>query len=223
MSANPVKATIAKLTKQGTPENAMDVFFNPKELTISKQNSWKQNNTPKENVPSGEFTGGGAESLKVQLFFDTYTEKSQDDVRAKYTSKISSLMQIDPSTVDKKSGKGRPPTVRFQWGNLIFDGVISSVSEKLTLFLPADGKPVRAVVDLTLTQVRDEKQHKKQNPTSGGVGGERVWLVRQGDTLPWIAYQEYDDATEWRRIADANGLSEVRDLRPGIALVIPNA
>ena len=77
MSANPAKATIAKLSKQGTPEDAMPVFFNPKELTVSKQNNWKQNNTPKENVPSGEFTGGGAESLKVQLFFDTYRRRAR--------------------------------------------------------------------------------------------------------------------------------------------------
>ena len=76
-------------------------------------------------------------------------------------------MQIDSDTVDKKSGKGRPPTVRFQWGDLIFDGVISNLSEKLTLFLPANGKPVRAVVDLTLTQIRDDEDVQEAEPHVG--------------------------------------------------------
>jgi nucleoid-associated protein YgaU len=219
------KASIWKVPRSGDAQKVLDVYFNPKELSFAKQNNWKQNNSPKENIPSGEFSGGGSASLKVQLFFDTYTEKEQEDVRVKYTSKIAQLMEIDESTVEKNTGKGRPPDVRFIWGpkSLTFDGVITNFSERLTLFLTGDGRPVRAVVDLTLTQVRDPKSHKKTNPTSGGVGGERVWIVRHGDTLPWIAYQEYDDATEWRRIADANGLSEVRDLRPGMALVIPNA
>jgi nucleoid-associated protein YgaU len=79
------------------------------------------------------------------------------------------------------------------------------------------------VVDLTLTESRDGQFFPKQNPTSGGVGGDRVWVVREGDTLPWIAYSEYNDATEWRAIADANGLTQVRSLVPGTVLVIPSA
>src|SRR5215467_9409062 len=187
------KASIWKVPPSGEPQKVLDVYFNPKELTYAKQNNWKQNNSPKENVPAGEFSGGGSESLKIQLFFDTYTEKGQEDVRAKYTANIAKSMEIDKSTVEKKTGKGRPPDVRFIWGDLSFDGVITNFSERLTLFLTANGRPVRAVVDLTITQVRDPKYHKNTNPTSGGVGGERVWIVRQGDTLPWIAYKEYDD------------------------------
>jgi nucleoid-associated protein YgaU len=105
---------------------------------------------------------------------------------------------------------------------VIFDGVISSYSERFTLFLP-DGTPVRAVVDLTLSESRDGAYLARQNPTSGGVGGDRVWVVREGDTLPWIAFSEYRDATEWRSIADANRLTNVRHLIPGTVLVIPSA
>jgi len=215
------RAKLSRLTKQSQVADTLDVLFNPKELTFTKQNSWKQNNTPKENVPAGEFTGGGAEALKVQLYFDTYM-RDKKDVRSEYTQKVAAFMKIDPETVDNKTKKGRPPTVRFHWGSIIFDGVISNLSEKLTLFLPNNGTPVRAVLDLTLTQIRDEKQFKKQNPTSGGMV-ERAWVVKEGDTLPWIAFMEYDDATAWRRIADANRLTNVRDLRPGTMLVIPNA
>jgi nucleoid-associated protein YgaU len=101
--------------------------------------------------------------------------------------------------------------------------VITSVGQRFTLFLPDNGTPVRAVLDITFSQTKDEQQQPKQNPTSGGSGGERVWIVRAGDTLPWIAFSEYNNPTEWRRIADANRLYHVRRLTPGTMLLIPNA
>ena len=215
------KAKISKLSQGSALSETMDVLFNPKELTFSKQNNWNPKKTPKENTPELEFTGGGSASLKLQLYFDTYAQGA--DVREKYLNRIYEWTRVDPKLTEKNSKKGRPPEVRFHWGTLIFDGVITSINQRLTLFLPTNGIPVRAVVDLTLTESRDGKFFPKQNPTSGGAGGDRVWVVREGDTLPWIAYSEYNDATEWRAIADAKRLTQVRSLVPGTVLVIPSA
>jgi len=77
-------------------------------------------------------------------------------------------------------------------------------------------------MDVTFQQIKDAKLFPAQNPTSGGVGGERQWTVRAGDTLTGIAYAEYGDPNAWRRIADANRLTQVRRLRPGIVLEIPH-
>jgi len=217
------KATIVKLNKQGHPSGSpVQVLFNPKELSISKQNTWKTSNTPKTNVPSVEFGGGGAASLNLQLFFDTYAERQ--DVRKKYTDPIYALTQLDPEWTDPKTHKSRPASVRFQWGQTIgFDAVVASVKLRFTLFLPESGAPARAVVDIAFTQVKDELFYPSQNPTSGGPGGERLWTVKAGDTLAWIAFKEYNDPNQWRRIADANRLTQVRHLRPGSVLMIPNA
>jgi hypothetical protein len=216
------KATIARLDKNGVADKPIEVMFNPKELTFARQNNWSQKQAPKTNIPSTEFGGGGPTTLKLQLYFDTYT--TGKDVRKEYTDKICELMELDPKWEDKKTHKGRPPSVRFQWGKIVtFDAVITSINERFTLFLPNDaGTPVRAVLDVSFTEVKSKKDKPAQNPTSGGPGGERIWIVRAGDTLPWIAFSEYDDATQWRRIADANGLTQIRRLTPGAALVIPS-
>src|SRR5262250_2516996 len=172
-------AQILRLDKLGKVREQLDVKFNPKELTFSKQNNWKQANNAKTNNPDCEFSGGGAATLKVQLFFDTYAER--EDVRKKYTDKIYQLTYVDPTLKDKKNQKGRPPTVRFQWGSTIgFDGVITTVGQRFTLFLPDSGTPVRAIMDITFSQVKDENFYPNQNPTSGGVGGERIWTVKAG-------------------------------------------
>jgi nucleoid-associated protein YgaU len=221
------KATITRLKKDGTEGEKIEVHFNPKELVLSKTNNWKQDDSPKANVPATEFTSGGATTLKMQLYFDTYkdgTNGQAEDVSKKYTEKLCAMMDVDPDWKDKKSKKSRPPNVRFQWGKMVgFEAVITSINQRYTLFLPNDeGTPVRAVLDVTFSEVKDKVYKPNQNPSSGGVGGERVWIVREGDTLPWIAYAEYNDPKEWRVIADANNLTQIRRLKPGAMLVIPS-
>ena len=201
-------------------------LFNPKEYTFSKQNNWKDQQTGK-NVPQIEFGGGQPATLQMELFFDTYAHfKSSGappkDVRKEYTDKIWKLMIVDPKLTDAKNKKGRPPKVIFSWGQTwLFKAVITSITQKFTMFI-ADGTPVRATLNVSFRQVEDEGALARQNPTSGGVGGERIWTVNEGDTLGLIAYRELGDATRWREIADANHLTRVRRLRPGTVLVIPN-
>jgi hypothetical protein len=131
-------------------------------------------------------------------------------------------MMIDESLKDHTTQKGRPPKVRFQWGRAwSFEAVITSITQKFTLF-KEDGTPVRATLDVSFQQVIDELFHPNQNPTSGANSGGRQWTVKEGDSLSSIAYAEYGDATRWRPIADANRLQQVRKLRPGTVLEIPN-
>jgi nucleoid-associated protein YgaU len=217
-NATLAKAEIYNLDKPGS--RPVEVMFNPKEYSFSKQNQWTEGQTPASNVPQIEFGGGRPATLTMQLFFDTFATK--EDVREKYTDAIWEMTQIDPNLEDPKSRRGRPPMVRFQWGDSwSFDAVITSLKQNFTLFHHT-GKPLRATLDISFQQVRDTARLRPQNPTSGGVGGERVWRVQPGDTLTSIAHREYGDATLWRPIAEANGLTRLRDLPAGMTLVIPN-
>lgn len=217
-SESMVKAVI--LNRDKGDERVVECLFNPKEYSFAKQNQYKPDKVSGSNVPKLEFSGGGAASLTMELFFDTFA--AGKDVRKEYTDKVWNLMAVDDKTKDKKTGKGRPPKVRFQWGQAwTFDAVIEQITQKFTLFLQ-NGTPVRATLNVTFRQVEDEKKKPKQNPTSGGVGGERLWTVADGDTLAWIAYKEYGDTKRWRSIAEANRLTNVRRLTPGTVLVIPN-
>jgi len=216
------KATIVDLDHG---HKTIECMFNPKEYSIKKSNKWGGQGAPGKNVPKQQFGGGDPESLTLQLMFDTYVgAHGSKDVRTEYTNKIWALAQVDPKLNKDDLGNkklGRPPKVCFQWGpQWSFTAVITSISQKFTLF-SADGTPVRATLDVTFQQVIDDKSKPKTNPTSGGVGGESLWTVKDGDTLASIAYESYGDATRWRAIANANRLTRVRDLRPGTILGIP--
>jgi len=194
--------------------------FRPKELTFSKQNTWSTSPVKGKNVGKVEFGGGGNARLQVELLFDT--SKQGSDVRVE-TMKLWGMMLIDeknPKTRDPKTGKSRPPTVQFEWGNLSsFIGVIESISQKFVLFKP-NGTPVRAILNVSFQQFGDD-QYTCQNPTSGGSAGYKVRVVREGETLDLLAFEEYGDPARWRLLAEANGLDDPLRLRPGQALAVP--
>jgi hypothetical protein len=205
-------------------------LFNPKEFAVSRQNTWSQG-TPTQgsgigkNVPTLEFGGGQAASITLDLLFDTYHDQKDGKPESVYKKYIQRLLEFVNVNKDLHEGteataKKRPPRVVFVWGEFVFDGAITSFKVQYTMF-SNDGKPVRASVNLTLQQVDDVETRPPQNPTSGGLGGERHWHVKRGETLQWIAHEELGDATQWRQIADLNGLDRVRRLEPGRVLMIP--
>lgn len=192
-------------------------MFNPHEYTLTKQNQWTRGITKGKNIPRLMFNQGGPQTLKLQLFFDTYAEGT--DVR-EHTDPLWRMMMVDSDKMNHRTNKSEPPAVAFQWGGLVFIAVITNMTQKFTLFLK-DGTPVRTTVDVTLEQLIDVEDFARQNPTSGGGEAHKTRIVRAGERLDWIAFEAYGDATEWRRIAEANGLVNPLCLRPGQRLAIP--
>ncbi len=214
-STKPVKARIANLDDPG--EAPIDCLFNPNEYTFVKRNTWNRSQVKGKNVPQLEFGGGDSMTLTMQLFFDTYT--TGEDVR-QTTNRIWKLMNINQKLTDMTSTKGRPPMVEFQWGSTwSFQAVITEVSQRFTLFR-YDGTPVRATLDVTFLQAKEEGRYPGQNPTTVNRSGNRRRVVKEGETLDWIAYEEYGDSALWRLIAETNHLDDPGRLRPGQVLAI---
>ena len=214
-STKPEKARIINL--DDPKEEAIHCMFNPNEYTFSKRNTWNKGEVKGKNVPQLEFGGGDSMTLKLQLFFDTYT--NGDDVREN-TNQIWGLMNINQKLTDMTSIKGRPPMVEFQWGaTWAFKAVITDISQKFTLFR-YDGTPVRATLDVSFMQAKEKGKYPGQNPTTVGQPGYKHRLIKEGDTIDWIAFEEYGDSAMWRFIAETNRLDYPQQLRPGQMLAI---
>ena len=85
-------ASIKNIDKPGSMP--IKCMFNPKEYSLTKQVTWKEGETPGQNVPQLEFSGGKSSVLTMDLFFDTYETKPPKDVRV-YTNQILQLMMIE--------------------------------------------------------------------------------------------------------------------------------
>lgn len=208
-------ATIKNLTT----DEMVYCMFNPHEYTLTKQNQWDAGDNKGKNIPKVKFKQGGAETLKLQLFFDTYGTNSVKDVR-EHTQNLWKMMMVSNESKNQKNNKSEPPKVAFKWGKFNFEAVITNISQKFTLF-DREGVPLRTTVDVTFQQFKDDQNHHGQNPTSGGGPPMRTHVVQEGERLDLIAAKAYGDPSFWRLIAQGNGLLNPLHLRVGQLLVIP--
>lgn len=205
-------------------------WFNPREYAISKSNSWQVDQVAGSALPSAQFGGGQPRELTLDLLFDA-SDVGDWSVRA-ITDQLLAMMEVNPA-LSKAAGTnrnaGRPPLLTFVWGKTTgFRAVAKQLSIQYTLF-DIDGDPLRAQARLTLVQVdratdgtsgRSDRP-PGQNPTTRALGGFSAHVVRQGDSLPSIAYAAYRDPTRWRRIAEENGIDDPLHLQQGATLLIP--
>ena len=207
---------MAKLKKayiqpqNGSNTKAIEVLFNPAEYTVEKGNQFQSNALPGLAAPLHQFVNGNADSLTMDLFFDTFTDK-QGDVTKK-TQLFAKLLDIDAKI-------HAPPLVKFVWGRFQFKAIIERLSQKFTMFLD-DGTPVRATLSVTFKEYKTvAEQLKEVGFQSADVTKRRVLGENEG--LWWVAHEEYRDPDRWRLIAEANEIDNPRLLAIGRQLRLP--
>lgn len=211
--------------RKDDPSIVVPCLFNPKELSIEKSNHFAEVNIPGLPASVLQFVRGNSRTITLDLFFDTYEEKK--DVR-EYTdaitgwdagSKESKLSKNKKGLMDIDSELHAPPVCLFVWGAFVFPCIIERVTKKFTMFLP-EGIPVRATLTVTLKEYKDIKEQVKELDLHSADITKR-WVVKEGDSLWFIAYKEYGDPYKWRQIAFANNIENPRKLTPGQELIIP--
>lgn len=97
--------------------------------------------------------------------------------------------------------------------------MLTSLDVTYTLF-HIDGKPLRAKLSVKLKEyLTVQEQQRKREGTSPDV--EKKYVVRTGETLSSIAAAVYRDPALWRKVADANRITDPRSLTPGTVLTVP--
>lgn len=204
--------------------------YNPTELQLEKAVQYAEIAIPGLTAPLQQFVRGQAETLTVELFFDTSDQGTgvKASSVAKLTDEIYALTRIEPTG-------HAPPTVTFHWGGEFpgsklpqksgnqrrdsFTGIVTSVRQNFTLW-SRSGVPLRAKLNVSIREFKPlEKQLAELNPSSPDRTHAHVLAV--GEILPTLAHRYYLRAAEWRRIAGANGIEDPRRLSPGSRLRVP--
>lgn len=217
----------------------LEALFNPNEINIARTVEWEQQRAAGQGPWSGlayqDFRASHPQTLSIELFFDTYEARTSASVLGNVVSLIKPTLPFgnkpDATNVKDLTDQvallaqvnqelHRPPHCKLSWGKFhIFSGVLTNINTTFTMFMP-DGMPVRARVSCNFVEhmsvafaVRRRELH------SADVAKTRT--VRRHDTLQSLAAEEYNDATQWRLIAKANGIVNPRALQPGMVLTIP--
>lgn len=115
-----------------TMGSPIDVQFNPERYSKSWDLTWQ------EIGDTLQWTKTTPATFSLTLQFDAYEDRK--DVTPK-TKQVRELLEPD---------KGRKPKgCLFQWGKVVYKGVVRNIKEDYTLFM-ADGTPVRSVLTVTL-------------------------------------------------------------------------
>ena len=118
------------------------------------------------------------------------------------------------------AGLHQPPEVKFVWGSLNFQGVLTKATQTFTMFLDS-GKPVRAKISITLESVDTLEALMKKTPLES-PDRTKHRVLKQEEKLWQLAAHEYDNPNEWKRIAKANGIANPRIPPTGHRIKVPN-
>jgi nucleoid-associated protein YgaU len=218
----------AKFVRLPTPDassgtQSLSVQFNPAELNFTKTAQVAEIAIPGLDTPLLQYVRGQAETLTLELFFDSTEDGTGAQAKpvTEKTDKFYALIKAEQAT-------HAPPVLLFLWGGTAFPGkrrdhgfrcVVTSVRQQFTLFAP-DGKPLRAKLTVELKEYKPLTLHLAE---LGFMSADhtKATVVREGDTITAVSYREYTDDRRWRAIADANGVTDPLELRPGTILRIP--
>jgi hypothetical protein len=212
------KATLTELDQafeEKKPDGQeFEVQFNPESLKVTFANEIKQPEGGDQSSGSGgrQFVGKSSTKLALQLWFDVNAMEKDpvDDVR-RLTSKVAYFMK--PIASDKDPKKLVPPGVSFQFGTFIFKGMVEALEETLEFFSP-DGKPLRASVNLTLSQQAILESKFKDTPkVPTRPGHKKLNASKQGDSLQNMAGKNGND--DWQSVAAGNGIEDPMRMPPG--------
>ncbi len=163
---------------------AVECYFNPKEITTDKQVQWNLHKTSELDEATLEFTTAQPATMQFEAFFDCFEAEqlADKDVYKKYISKLEKFALVQE---DKK----RPPMVTFTWGSAmpVFKGVVEDINVKYTLFLP-DGTPTRATVQVKLKRAKKLMNKKEAEAANKKAAQQQGKTVTAGQNRPDQVY-----------------------------------
>jgi hypothetical protein len=208
----------------------LDLQYNPTEISLEKNIHIAEIAIPGLTAPLQQFVRGEAETLRLELFFDTSDQGMGLDAVSvvTLTDQIYALARIVPD-------QHAPPIVSFIWGpdfpgnelppqlgnqrRSSFKGVVTNIKQTFTLW-STGGVPLRAKISLSLREYT-ALQDQLAALNLASPDKTHSYVLALGDTLSLVASNFYFDPTNWRNIALGNGIDDPRRVTPGTQLTVP--
>lgn len=208
-SSKTTKGGLSPATLTNLSDNTIVHFhFNPYEYSISKNNSWSDLNVTGLNYPMVTFQHGGALTLSLKLYFDS--QALDGDVRY-FTQPLWDMMMIVESEENTLTGKSQPPSVEFKWGPLLFTAIVTSLTEKLTLF-NANGVPLRSEIDISLQQYVSMSELNQQQQQAVKTA------LKESQSTQKVEGQRLDNIGDMRDVAGNNNINDPLNVPNGTTL-----
>jgi hypothetical protein len=207
------------------------VQFNPSSLRLQITNSVEGGESLGKQTR--QYTGSSSTTLTLELIFDTADEGTTDSPR----SVREKTMQVEQFVYPREEGgeKQAPPKLRFQWGDLVLEGVVDSLNMDFDHFAP-NGVPLRAKVNFSFKEQDRRYQFLESGPGANKAGkaslpgqaspgalgsagfglSAQVGLAIGGESGAEFAARMGLDPAAWRGLSIEGGIGGALSLQAGL-------
>lgn len=208
-----------KLTPKPTEEDlTFTVPFNPNSFTITTKINY---NPPKAKGQEGgdpTFQDIPPMEFNIEFTIDGSGVARSGTANDKYVrDQIRKFREVTGSNINGKIH--RPNYLTLLWGTIHIDCVLTSLNIVYTLFA-RDGVPLRAKVTCGfIERISSRKTNADMRLESADLT--TIFTIEEGDTIPLIAYEKYEDASYYFQLARVNKMKSFRRVAPGSKIILP--
>ncbi|CAM4138980.1 hypothetical protein [Pseudoalteromonas byunsanensis] len=191
------------------------VMLNPEQIKLDRSINYNEEQAPDSGKLSSKYRSTPGEKLSFDLVVDC--TGVVDSTRTDMPTELNQLQKV---VYTYNGDIHRPNYVIVYWGQgLSFQGVLTAFDTNYTFFKP-DGTALRAKVSLRFTSYLDPSTAAKEEDKKSPDLTHRIAVV-EGDSLPQISQQVYQDPDLYVQLGAFNQLNKLRNIKAGSVLSAP--
>lgn len=212
LSKMSIKAFDDKAYTQAAALPEFSVYINPSEYTLNFEAEYQNEQAPGTTGNEVVFKRIKPRELALNFLLDGM---GTTGVKINVQEKLDEFFKV----CGYNGNIHRPHFLLINWGNLEVRCVLKSASVTYKLFT-SKGEPLRVSISANFTEnIDDALRVAEADDRSPDLT--HVRTVKEGDTLPMMAYHIYGDPRYYLQVARVNGLDRFTDLQPGQRLFFP--
>ena len=212
----PFNLKIIPISTSGFPIGIPFIaMFNPESFAINEEIDWNAQCPPGNQGSDYLYNKTKPRKFTIEFTLDG-TGVNTNGIKIPVTAQI---ILFRAATTGIRGDLHRPNFLLVQYGTFINTCILNSSTVTYTMF-DMFGLPIRARVSASFT----ERTVKTLSDILGMLSSPDLTHkveVKQGDTLPLLTYNTYNNQTYYLQVAKVNKLKNFRNLKAGTTLVFP--
>lgn len=212
----PFNLKIVPTTKEGIPFGVPFVaMFNPESFAIHEDIVWCSDAARTKAGTDPKFVNIKPRTFTMEFTLDG-TGVNTNGVKIPVTAQVALFRAV---TTNVRGNIHRPPYLMVQYGTFINTCILNSSDVTYTMF-DMFGLPIRAKITAKFTERIVGGLSDVLGMLSSPDLTHRV-QVKDGDLLPYLTYQTYNNQNYYLQVARVNRLKNFRKLTRSTTLVFP--
>jgi len=198
-------------------DGEFSTLMNPEKYTYHYKIETDDNQAAGTSTVSPKFNKKLPENLELDFVFDRSGVINGFEIVP--NGIMDDIDKFKKVILDYNGDEHKPNYLIISWGKLLFKGALTEMDIEFKLFKP-DGTPIRAIAKAKFQGfVEDQLRAAKENNKSPDLTHYRT--VKEGDTLPLMAFRIYGDSKYYLHVARVNNIINFRKLKTGQKIFFP--